>query len=159
MKTEKHILVAHLFYCRLNKTINLYYIKLLSTGLKTSSLVCRPGLTCNIVHLLFFLPGPAIGKRISLLPARPIGKFSSLPAWSVGKLTSHLPVQPFLLEKSPHICRPSLSHWKNHFSFVDPQLRPVQTFTTGTCKTLIHLFKRKKKRHSVFVFALKFCFM
>ena len=132
MKTED---TFHLF------TFVLTYVRdiiLLSTftGLKTSSLLCRSELTCNIIHHFFFIARPGCLKthfssasplKNILLLCRP-GPLEKSPliCWPVWKIASHLP-----------------AHWKNHLlsaglgrAAYGPQSRlgPVQTSNRYTQK-------------------------
>ena len=90
-----------------------YIIILLSADadLKTSALLYWPGLTRNIISLPFFIawPGPAVGKLISLLPAR-----------------------PDKLENIFFFCRLDPVHWKNYVSFAGPA-RTVEKKSSLIC--------------------------
>ena len=65
--------------------------------------VWKPGLTCNIIRLLFFLvTWPVVDSSKT--------HFSVAgSAWPFGKATSHLPGWPFQLKISSLICRPFLA--------------------------------------------------
>ena len=107
-----------------------FIINLLSTGLKTSSLFCRPGLKSNIILFSLFVarPSPVVGKLNSLLPVRPSLLEKNLSFTG-----------PARWKKSPFICRPCPLEKSSLIWWPYPILGPMQTSSlcTETCKTIV----------------------
>ena len=72
MKTERHISLAHFNLLSPESDTLLFFLP--PVGLKTLFLFYRPGLTRNIIRLLFFLPGPLEKSSVIDSPARSPGQ-------------------------------------------------------------------------------------